>query len=216
MDRGTRYQPLTNEEESEVTMEMSRPLTVALVVPPPSPAETQPGTPEESDHEEDRLDASAQPAPPPYSEVAAKLPTYEEATKITDSNGQVTETLSSDDESVSGTARDMTVGNDSIFFLSFVFAFLFNWIGFLMAYCLSSSAAGRLGALSGFGLSLVKWILIFKHSQCCTDIVDSQTWLWWILIVLGVMICLQGLFNYVRVRRQAIQGNNRHYLFFYY
>eukprot|EP00058_Branchiostoma_floridae_P026178 XP_002611668.1 hypothetical protein BRAFLDRAFT_63656 [Branchiostoma floridae] len=131
-------------------------------------------------------------------------------------NGQVTETLSSDDESISSTGRDMTMGNDSIFFLSFVFAFLFNWIGFLMAYCLSSSAAGRLGALSGFGLSLVKWILIFKHSQCCTDIVDSQTWLWWILIVLGVMICLQGLFNYVRVRRQAIQGNNRHYLFFYY
>lgn len=47
------------------------------------------------------------------------------------------------------------------FFLSSV-AFLFNWIGFFLSFCLTTSAAGRYGAISGFGLSLIKWILIVR------------------------------------------------------
>lgn len=54
-----------------------------------------------------------------------------------------------------------------IFFLSaFTVAFLFNWIGFFLSFCLTTSAAGRYGAISGFGLSLIKWILIVRVS--CT------------------------------------------------
>lgn len=41
-------------------------------------------------------------------------------------------------------------------------AFLFNWIGFFLSFCLTSSAAGRYGAISGFGLSLIKWVLIVR------------------------------------------------------
>jgi hypothetical protein len=41
-------------------------------------------------------------------------------------------------------------------------AFLFNWIGFFLSFCLTTSAAGRYGAISGFGLSLIKWILIVR------------------------------------------------------
>lgn len=41
-------------------------------------------------------------------------------------------------------------------------AFLFNWIGFFLSFCLTTSAAGRYGAVSGFGLSLIKWILIVR------------------------------------------------------
>lgn len=41
-------------------------------------------------------------------------------------------------------------------------AFLFNWIGFLLSFCLTTSAAGRYGAISGFGLSLIKWVLIVR------------------------------------------------------
>lgn len=60
----------------------------------------------------------------------------------------------------------------------FSVAFLFNWIGFFLSFCLTTSAAGRYGAISGFGLSLVKWILIvrvrdaditqhtYKHINC--------------------------------------------------
>lgn len=49
----------------------------------------------------------------------------------------------------------------SLFFPSPV-AFLFNWIGFFLSFCLTSSAAGRYGAISGFGLSLIKWVLIVR------------------------------------------------------
>lgn len=48
----------------------------------------------------------------------------------------------------------------------FSVAFLFNWIGFFLSFCLTTSAAGRYGAISGFGLSLIKWILIVRVS--CT------------------------------------------------
>lgn len=47
-------------------------------------------------------------------------------------------------------------------FFTFSVAFLFNWIGFFLSFCLTTSAAGRYGAISGFGLSLVKWVLIVR------------------------------------------------------
>lgn len=50
------------------------------------------------------------------------------------------------------------------FSLPFLVAFLFNWIGFFLSFCLTTSAAGRYGAISGFGLSLIKWILIVRVS----------------------------------------------------
>lgn len=40
--------------------------------------------------------------------------------------------------------------------------FFFNWIGLLACMCFIRSIAGRFGALSGFGLSLVKWVVIIK------------------------------------------------------
>ena len=44
----------------------------------------------------------------------------------------------------------------------FVVAFLFNWIGLLAAICMTHTVAGRFGAISGFGLSMVKWVAIVK------------------------------------------------------
>lgn len=41
-------------------------------------------------------------------------------------------------------------------------AFLFNWIGFCLSFCLTNTIAGRYGAICGFGLSLIKWILIVR------------------------------------------------------
>ncbi|MEQ2188205.1 hypothetical protein GOODEAATRI_012648, partial [Goodea atripinnis] len=36
-------------------------------------------------------------------------------------------------------------------------AFLFNWIGFCLSFCLTNTIAGRYGAICGFGLSLIKF-----------------------------------------------------------
>ena len=44
----------------------------------------------------------------------------------------------------------------------FSVAFLFNWVGLLAALCVSNTVAGRFGALSGFGLSIVKWVAIVQ------------------------------------------------------
>lgn len=52
-------------------------------------------------------------------------------------------------------------------------AFLFNWIGFFLSFCLTTSAAGRYGAISGFGLSLIKWILIVRVS-CIAENIDCE------------------------------------------
>ena len=45
-----------------------------------------------------------------------------------------------------------------------IVAFVFNWLGFFAAYCMTRTVAGRYGAISGFGLSVVKWVLILKVS----------------------------------------------------
>lgn len=47
-------------------------------------------------------------------------------------------------------------------------AFLFNWIGFCLSFCLTNTIAGRYGAICGFGLSLIKWILIVRVSFLVT------------------------------------------------
>ena len=48
---------------------------------------------------------------------------------------------------------------------SFLVAFVFNWVGFLAGYCFSNSMSAQYGAVSGFGLSLVKWAFIVKVSM---------------------------------------------------
>lgn len=45
---------------------------------------------------------------------------------------------------------------------TFSVSFIFNWVGFIFAYCVTNTIAGRYGALSGFGLSLIKWVFIIK------------------------------------------------------
>lgn len=43
----------------------------------------------------------------------------------------------------------------------FLVALLFNWIGLFSALCcLTVTIAGRAGAISGFGLSVVKWAFL--------------------------------------------------------
>ncbi|NXO71920.1 NFIP1 protein, partial [Phainopepla nitens] len=95
----------------------------------------------------------------------------------------------------------LRIGNDGIFMLTFFMAFLFNWIGFFLSFCLTTSAAGRYGAISGFGLSLIKWILIVRFSTYFPGYFDGQYWLWWVFLVLGFLLFLRGFINYAKVRK---------------
>ncbi|XP_007900756.1 NEDD4 family-interacting protein 2 isoform X1 [Callorhinchus milii] len=148
------------------------------------------------------------PVPPPYS-VATSLPTYDEAEKakaaavaagIADATQREEEFPPRDDFN---DADQLRVGNDGIFMLAFFMAFLFNWIGFCLSFCLTNTIAGRYGAICGFGLSLIKWILIVRFSDYFTGYFNGQYWLWWIFLVLGLLLFFRGFINYLKVRNMS-------------
>ncbi|XP_043096707.1 NEDD4 family-interacting protein 2 [Puntigrus tetrazona] len=148
------------------------------------------------------------PVPPPYS-VATSLPTYDEAEKAKAAAmaASAVEVIPRDDDfpvrDDFSDADQLRVGNDGIFMLAFFMAFLFNWIGFCLSFCLTNTIAGRYGAICGFGLSLIKWILIVRFSDYFTGYFNGQYWLWWIFLVLGLLLFFRGFVNYLKVRNMS-------------
>uniref|UniRef100_A0A3B4AWK9 Uncharacterized protein n=1 Tax=Periophthalmus magnuspinnatus TaxID=409849 RepID=A0A3B4AWK9_9GOBI len=150
-------------------------------------------------------DVESFPKPPSYS-VATSLPSYDEAERSKTEatvplvTGREQDLVTRDDFE---DADQLRIGNDGIFMLTFFMAFLFNWIGFFLSFCLTTSAAGRYGAISGFGLSLIKWVLIVRFSTYFPGYFDGQYWLWWVFLALGFMLFIRGFINYSRVRKLA-------------
>ncbi|KTG35588.1 hypothetical protein cypCar_00023414 [Cyprinus carpio] len=148
------------------------------------------------------------PVPPPYS-IATSLPTYDEAEKAKAAAmaASAVEVIPRDDDfpvrDDFSDADQLRVGNDGIFMLAFFMAFLFNWIGFCLSFCLTNTIAGRYGAICGFGLSLIKWILIVRFSDYFTGYFNGQYWLWWIFLVLGLLLFFRGFVNYLKVRNMS-------------
>ncbi|XP_074520896.1 NEDD4 family-interacting protein 2 [Halichoeres trimaculatus] len=163
------------------------------------------------------------PVPPPYS-VATSLPTYDEAEKAKAAAmaASTVEVMPRDDEFPArddfSDADQLRVGNDGIFMLAFFMAFLFNWIGFCLSFCLTNTIAGRYGAICGFGLSLIKWILIVRFSDYFTGYFNGQYWLWWIFLLLGLLLFFRGFVNYLKVRNMSenMATSHRTRLFFLY
>ncbi|XP_068600185.1 NEDD4 family-interacting protein 1-like isoform X2 [Brachionichthys hirsutus] len=189
-ETSTRYQQLPDEEDPEGGPQ------VAAEVPPPYSSVT-PDNAAYVDYKEDGVF----PEPPSYA-VATTLPSYDEAerTKAETSVPLDEDFVTRDDFEDTDQLR---IGNDGIFMLTFFMAFLFNWIGFFLSFCLTTSAAGRYGAVSGFGLSLVKWILIVRFSTYFPGYFDGQYWLWWVFLLLGFLLFLRGFINYARIRKMA-------------
>ncbi|XP_009470298.1 PREDICTED: NEDD4 family-interacting protein 2 [Nipponia nippon] len=183
------------------------------------------------------------PVPPPYS-VATSLPTYDEAEKakaaamaaaaaeVAQRHAQFRESRSLFDEIFLSRpeeeeypprddfsdADQLRVGNDGIFMLAFFMAFIFNWIGFCLSFCITNTIAGRYGAICGFGLSLIKWILIVRFSDYFTGYFNGQYWLWWIFLVLGLLLFFRGFVNYLKVRNmsESMAAAHRTRFFFLY
>lgn len=158
----------------------------------------------------DYKDESGYPKPPSYN-VATTLPSYDEAER-TKAEATIPLVPGRDDDFVGRDdfedADQLRIGNDGIFMLTFFMAFLFNWIGFFLSFCLTTSAAGRYGAISGFGLSLIKWILIVRFSTYFPGYFDGQYWLWWVFLVLGFLLFLRGFINYAKVRKMPETFSN--------
>ncbi|XP_055503418.1 NEDD4 family-interacting protein 1-like isoform X1 [Leucoraja erinacea] len=99
--------------------------------------------------------------------------------------------------------HQLVLGNDGIFLLSFFIAFVFNWIGFFLSFCSTNTIAGRYGAISGFGLSLTKWILIVRFSDYFFGYFEGNLWLWWIFLAVGILLFTSGFINYAKARKVA-------------
>ncbi|XP_031618090.1 NEDD4 family-interacting protein 1 [Contarinia nasturtii] len=114
------------------------------------------------------------------------------------------------------TSDNSLLGTDIIFVTAFLIAFIFNWIGFLMLTCFCHTIAARYGALSGFGLSLAKWTLIVKHN---TDLASHEnSWLWWLIMAFGFLICVRALVQYVSIKRtwRLLSASAQERLLFFY
>ncbi|XP_028929525.1 NEDD4 family-interacting protein 2 [Ornithorhynchus anatinus] len=163
------------------------------------------------------------PGPPPYS-VATSLPTYDEAEKAKAASmaAAAAEATQREEEYPPwddfSDADQLRVGNDGIFMLAFFMAFIFNWIGFCLSFCITNTIAGRYGAICGFGLSLIKWILIVRFTDYLTGYFNGQYWLWWIFLVLGLLLFFRGFVNYLKVRNmsESMAAAHRTRFFFLY
>ncbi|KAM4701248.1 NEDD4 family-interacting protein 2 isoform 2-T2 [Discoglossus pictus] len=231
LQASNRYQVLENEDDSSEAPTVEQPSTStqaseALQTAATSAVDASP-PPYSSIVVDTATDAETHnefyPVPPPYS-VATTLPTYDEAEKAkaaamaaaaTEAAQREEEYPPRDDFS---DADQLRVGNDGIFMLAFFMAFIFNWIGFCLSFCITNTIAGRYGAICGFGLSLIKWILIVRFSDYFTGYFNGQYWLWWIFLVLGLLLFFRGFVNYLKVRNmsESMAAAHRTRFFFLY
>ncbi|CAH2223748.1 NEDD4 family-interacting 2 isoform X1 [Pelobates cultripes] len=223
-----RYQVLENEDDPSEPMAIEQPSTSTQaadssatsavdVSPPPYSSIIVEGTTDAETH------SDFYPVPPPYS-VATTLPTYDEAEKAK-AAAMATAAAEAAQREEDYPPRDdfsdadqLRVGNDGIFMLAFFMAFIFNWIGFCLSFCITNTIAGRYGAICGFGLSLIKWILIVRFSDYFTGYFNGQYWLWWIFFVLGLLLFFRGFVNYLKVRNmsESMAASHRTRFFFLY
>lgn len=96
---------------------------------------------------------------------------------------------------------DQDIGSECMFLSAFMIAFFFNWIGFFASICLLPNAAGKYGALSGFGLSMAKWVTIVRYQEWMNNMNDFQQKLFfWLFIFLGFYLFFRGLINYMSLK----------------
>ncbi|KAJ3588038.1 hypothetical protein NHX12_011632 [Muraenolepis orangiensis] len=202
-----RYQELVNEEEPAQASQEAPAQEAPSQDNPPPYSSVAAANAAFFDYKEDGGTGGNFPNPPSYN-VATTLPSYDEAerTKVETAIPLVAGRVTEDDFVARDDFEDadqLRIGNDGIFMLTFFMAFLFNWIGFFLSFCLTTSAAGRYGAISGFGLSLIKWVLIVRFSTYFPGYFNEQYWLWWVFLALGFMLFVRGFVNYSRVRKLA-------------
>jgi len=158
--------------------------------------------------------------PPPQYVDVVKLPTYTESENLVenDNNESGEETnhrfffwfLHGD--AFSGQRGDdepwYDTGSDAAFMFSFLLALIFNWLGFLVSYCFTRSLASYYGAISGFGISLVKWAFIAQHSEWSRDFMVENPWFCYAFVLFGWVIFMRGIFAYIQMKRLAHRNNS--------
>lgn len=104
-------------------------------------------------------------------------------------------------EAADSLSIDNEIGSECMFLSAFMIAFFFNWVGFFASICLLPNAAGKYGALSGFGLSMAKWVTIVRYQEWMTTMNDFQQKLFfWLFIFLGFYLFFRGLINFMSLK----------------
>lgn len=105
------------------------------------------------------------------------------------------------DSPMSAHELNQEIGSECMFLSAFMIAFFFNWIGFFISICLLQNPAGKYGALSGFGLSMAKWVTIVKYQDWMTNMNDFQQKLFfWLFVFIGFYLFFRGLINYTTLK----------------
>lgn len=217
----SRYQALRNQDDeidalNDGPTEVDSDSIPVLPPPPPYVADASVvGTGGGADPSDDE--------PPPQYVDVVKLPTYNESENLLENDdGEYEE----DEESHSnrfffsflhgnafGGQRDddeagYETGSDAAFMFSFLLALIFNCLGFLVAYFFTRSLASYYGAISGFGISLVKWAFIAQHSEWSRDLMVEYPWFSYAFVLFGWVIFMRGIFAYIQMKRFAHHRNN--------
>ncbi|CAF2110343.1 unnamed protein product [Rotaria magnacalcarata] len=129
---------------------------------------------------------------------------------------------------------NMDIGTDCTFLMAFVIAFFFNWLGFLAVVCLIPTIAARFGAMSGFGLSVAKWITVMRYHELNnnsygtsnnnmsstfhrTAVHDpAQNFVFAIVLFAGFFLFVRGLISYIAVKNRANQHGQTADVFTWY
>jgi len=128
---------------------------------------------------------------------------------------------------------NMDIGTDCTFLMAFIIAFFFNWLGFLAVICLIPTIAARFGAMSGFGLSVAKWITVMRYHEFNnspyiptgnmsttfhqTPIHDpAQNFVFAIVLFAGFFLFIRGLISYIAVKNRANQQGQTANIFTWY
>ncbi|CAF1168598.1 unnamed protein product [Adineta steineri] len=131
------------------------------------------------------------------------------------------------------TGSNMDIGTDCTFLMAFVIAFFFNWLGFLAVVCLIPSIAARFGAMSGFGLSVAKWIVVMRYHEFNTHSPfmnghgptslhrttmhdPAQNFVFAIVLFAGFFLFIRGLISYIAVKNRANQQGQTADVFTWY
>lgn len=113
-----------------------------------------------------------------------------------------------------------------------VIAFFFNWLGFLAVVCLIPTIAARFGAMSGFGLSVVKWITVMRYhefnntspmnnhfltsGQRSPTHDPAQNFVFALVLFAGFFLFIRGLISYVAVKNRVNQQGQTADVFTWY
>ncbi|CAF0972328.1 unnamed protein product [Rotaria sp. Silwood1] len=128
---------------------------------------------------------------------------------------------------------NMDIGTDCTFLMAFIIAFFFNWLGFLAVVCLIPTIAARFGAMSGFGLSVAKWITVMRYHEFNntsfmnhnmpstlshrTSVYDpAQNFLFAIVLFAGFFLFIRGLLSYIAIKNRANQQGQTAGVFTWY